>query len=164
MQLLATPYCEIQHDPERALVRVTRNERPYQSLDDLDVEISQVGAALAGVKGHWRLMVDLRAVAPRNDPAFEMAVARLRDCMFRHPERIALVVKTAVGALQVKRHVREDHVDAEVFEEETLALGYLLTPGKAARISDRPRGHTPVPRHYTPVSQQYELIQVGRRF
>ncbi|AKT39876.1 hypothetical protein [Chondromyces crocatus] len=154
MQLLATAYCTIEHDLSRSLVRLTRNAVPYRTIEELDGEIAVIGTVLDGVKGQWRLLVDLRSVPLRNDPAFEAASARLRDRMFRHASRIALVVKTAVGALQVKRHVREDHVDAEVFDDERLAMNYLLRP---------PSVGTSRRRSYMPTSG-YVLVQQGRRF
>lgn len=140
MRMLETDYCTIDFDSTRALLRFTRTDQPYRSIEDLEVETAEIGLTLDRLEGDFSLLVDLRAVPPRDDAAFEAAVVRLRRRMFARPARIAFVVRTAVGALQVKRHVREDGVVAEVFEDEALALAYLGAPtGEAVRpLTSRP--------------------------
>lgn len=145
MRLLETPYGTLDFDPTTTLVRFTRTDLPYQSIEDVEAETDLVGQALDSLQGTtWSLLSDLRAVAPRDDPAFEVVIARFRRRMFTGAARVALVVRTAVGALHVKRHLREDNVPGEVFEDEALALDYLLLwPDGAAR----PHTSRPPARH-----------------
>jgi hypothetical protein len=45
-----------------------------------------------------------------------------------------ILVRTAVGALQVKRHMREDGCAVEVFTQEAAALAYLAQRGTPERV------------------------------
>src|SRR5690349_14041960 len=110
MRLHETPYGTLDFDPTTVLVRFTRTDLPYQSIEDVDTETDLVGQALDSLPQGWSLLADLRAVAPRDDPAFEVAIARFRRRMYGGAARVALLVRTAVGALHVKRHLREDNV------------------------------------------------------
>jgi len=122
--LLVTPYATLSLEGGRSLVRFVRTELPYASLEDIEREGNEVERALAKA-GKVRLLVDLRAVTPRDDPRFEVAIATFRRKVFGGGKRAAIVVRTAVGALQVKRHMREDGFAVEVFTEEAEALAFL---------------------------------------
>jgi hypothetical protein len=123
-RLLRTPYCTIDWDGARSLVRFVRTRLPYASIADIVHEGTEVERALESV-GRSRLLVDLRAVVPRNDPDFEVAIAAFRRKIFRGGGRMAILVRTAVGALQVKRHMREDGFHVEVFSQEDEALSFF---------------------------------------
>jgi hypothetical protein len=144
-RVLTTPYCAMTWDRTRSIMRFTRNETPYPSVQRLEQERVDVEHTL-DAWGRSRLLVDLRAAAPRNDPAFEAAIAGFRRGLFRGGKRMAVLVRTAVGALQVKRHMREDGIDAEVFLDEEEALAYLDIPIGVARYglgSYRSQASTP---------------------
>jgi hypothetical protein len=125
MRLLVTRHHAIDTDQARMLVRITRLSAPFESIEEIDLEAARLGSVLDRLHGEWRILIDLRAVPLRNDPAFESAVPRLRRRIFTGAARAALLVRTAVGALQVTRHIREDHATAEVFDDEARALAYL---------------------------------------
>lgn len=125
-RLLDTPYCSLEWDSARAIVRFTRSELPYASIADIEEDGIAIQRALERA-GKLRLLVDLRPVVPRNDPGFELAISTFRRRVVGGRERVAILVRTAVGALQVKRHVREDGSCAEVFTSEEEALSYLET-------------------------------------
>jgi hypothetical protein len=136
--LLETPYCSIETDPHGGFYRFTRTERPYPSSAAVEAEANAIERVLDKY-GRPRLLVDLRAAAPRNDPGFEVAVAKLRHNLFKGSERSAILVKTAVGALQVKRHMREDGFSVEVFQTEEDAIAHLEGhPDSASRGSSLP--------------------------
>ncbi|MCC6876326.1 MAG: hypothetical protein IT378_18605 [Sandaracinaceae bacterium] len=109
------------------VVLLTRTARPFDTIADVEREYGAVVAALGRVpKARGSLVVDLRDAPPRNDPAFEDAVARLRKRIFEGFARTAVVVRTASGKLQVQRHAKDDHHAVEVFtslEEALTALG-----------------------------------------
>ncbi|HJK91845.1 MAG TPA: hypothetical protein RMH26_14010, partial [Polyangiaceae bacterium LLY-WYZ-15_(1-7)] len=92
---------------EPGVVWVCRTAAAYPDLDALDAEHVAVERALEPVRGHG-LLVDLRETAGRNDPAFEERMRTHRAMIFRDFARAAVVVRTAIGALQVKRHMSED--------------------------------------------------------
>jgi hypothetical protein len=124
--LLDHPCCSVTLEPEGRLVRFTRTEAPYASLDDLVDVHERIGEALDRV-GRERhvLLVDMRAAALNNDPAFEKAAARGRQILVRGFPRFAVLVQTAIGALNVGRHLREDKLPGDVFTDEATAIHYL---------------------------------------
>jgi hypothetical protein len=71
------------------------------------------------------LLVDLRSSPVRNDPEWEQAASQLRPKLFGGFPRVAVLVKTAVGALQVKRYARDDGLDLHIFHDEEKALAFL---------------------------------------
>ena len=60
----------------------------------------------------------------RNDSAFESASADLAKLQSRF-DRTAMLVKTAVGALQMSRLQRERNIRLNVFSDEKDALDFL---------------------------------------
>ena len=113
-------------DAARGVLRFTRTEVPYASLQDIvDIHL-RIGRVFdrLGRERHT-LLVDMRRAVLNNKPEFEQAAARGRTILVRDFRRVAVVVQTAVGALQVGRHLREDRVPGEVFTDEAAALEYL---------------------------------------
>ena len=51
---------------------------------------------------------------------------RLRPRLFGGFERVALLVRSAVGLLQIQRHLREDGVSAHVDTDEAALMAALL--------------------------------------
>ncbi len=126
MIALETPYYTIETELGGQLVRVRRSATPYPTLFEMERDFDEICAALDQIgRERKRLLVDLRSGPRRNDPAFEEAMGRLRPRLFRGFPHSAALVRTAVGALQVKRHMREDGVAAEVFYEEQEAIDWL---------------------------------------
>ena len=72
------------------------------------------------------LVVDLRAAPGRNDDAYEVAVAPFRRALLESAQRVAVLVRTRVGALQVARHAREDGLDVFVTDDEAAARAHAL--------------------------------------
>jgi len=122
--LFATPYGSICWDAKRALARFVRSELAYASVEDIEREGLEVERALKKA-GKIRLLIDLRAATPRNDPSFEVAIAQFRHKLLGGGQRVAILVRTAMGALQVKRHMREDGIQVEVFTQEEEAIAFL---------------------------------------
>jgi hypothetical protein len=56
---------------------------------------------------------------------FEKVLDEFRKQLMIGFAKVAVLVKTSVGKLQVTRMTREDGVDARVFENEAEALAYL---------------------------------------
>ncbi|MCR9165564.1 MAG: hypothetical protein ACE37F_00920 [Nannocystaceae bacterium] len=76
-------------------------------------------------RGSLRVLVDLRAAHGRNDAEFEAAIDPHRRRLFRSGNAMAVLNKTQVGAMQIRRHLRADGVDALVFEDENDAKKWL---------------------------------------
>lgn len=143
--LLETPYVTIRWNATRSFACFVRSELPFATRADIESEGIKVEHALERA-GKIRLLVDLRAVTPRNDPGFEAAIAKFRSKLFGGGQRIVILVRTAVGALQVKRHMREDGFSVEVFTQEEEAIVFLekrssvCTSRSSAGPASRPAG------------------------
>lgn len=86
------------------------------------------------------LLIDWREGPLRNDAPFEEALRRSMPKIIRNYRNVAVLVRSAVGALQVKRHFREANLVGEVFQDEADALEFLR--GGMGAMSRRP---TPIP-------------------
>jgi len=119
-------YIVLRHDTNRKLVIVTRTSEPYagtEALADTFVQMDQSIAYLS--RPRTMLLIDSRRAPPRNDPAFEVEFARLRKHFLRDFQKIATIVQTAVGILQVSRQGRVDDTAIGVFTDPSEALSYL---------------------------------------
>lgn len=151
--LLETPYATIRWNTTRSFARFVRSDLPFATIADIEIEGIKVERALEKA-GNIRLLVDLRAVTPRNDPGFEASIAKFRSKLFGGGQRIVILVRTAVGALQVKRHMREDGFPVEVFTDEEAAIVFLerrssvCTSRSSAGPASRPSGERRAVRMY----------------
>jgi hypothetical protein len=131
--LLATPHGTLTWDMNHSIGRFVRTSVAYASAADIAREAVLIERALEKA-GQIRLLVDLRAASPRNDPAFEADIVKLRRKLCGGGQKVAILVCTAMGALQVKRHMREDGFAVEVFTQEAAALAYLAQRATSERV------------------------------
>lgn len=103
--------------------RLTRTDRVFEDLHELaaahDALLPELARARSGP-----LLVDLRDAKGRNDPSFERAMAGYRRAMFEGFPTVVVLVRTAIGKLQVQRHFVEDGLGGAVIttsEEEAEA-------------------------------------------
>ncbi|MDI1432288.1 hypothetical protein [Polyangium sorediatum] len=140
---LETPYHVVETDGSGHILIMRRTPRDYPDTWMMEQDLEAVIATLDEIgRDRKKLLVDLREGPRRNDPQFEDTMRRFRPRLFRGFRGAAIIVKTAVGALQVKRHLREDGAGAEVFHDEAEALEYLRgqsVRGEAPPVSLAPR-------------------------
>jgi hypothetical protein len=124
--MLSDPCCIVGIDPGTPIIRFVRTELPYPSLEDFVLLHEKVGRVFnrVGRRNH-ALLVDMRRAPMNNDPRFEAAAGPARATLVRDFSRVAVLVRTAIGALQVQRHVREDELECPVFQSELGAIEYL---------------------------------------
>jgi hypothetical protein len=140
-EMLSDPYCIVGADPGTWIVRFVRTGVPYPSLEDFELQHEKVARVFdrLGRRKH-ALLVDFRRAPMNNDPRFEEAAARARSVLIRDFARVAVLVQTAIGALQVKRHAREDGLECLVFQDEPGAVEYLsqadMDPAPTSRVKD----------------------------
>lgn len=147
--LLDHPCCTVSLDPSRGILRFTRTEVPYASLEEVVDVHRQVGRIFDRLgRDRHTLLVDMRRATLNNKPEFETAASRARAFLVRDFRRVAVLVRTAVGALQVGRHLREDGVPGEVYTDEATAIDYLgrleqepPSSGISSSKRDGPFGH-----------------------
>ena len=124
--LVTNSYFRLTFEGDRLLVRFVRTRQPFPSLDAIDQAFEPACDALDRQgRNRCTAFADLRDAPLNNDPLFEQVMGRWRQRMFKGFARVAFLVRTVSGSLQVKRHVREDGVDGmQVFMDEATALAY----------------------------------------
>lgn len=75
------------------------------------------------------VLVDVRDAPMLSNDGFEIEAAKVIDAMASDFERSALLVRTAVGALQVRRIAKTNPFRLELFEDEAAAIAYLTGNG-----------------------------------
>ena len=100
-------YWQARVDGDVLLAR--RTEKPstetaafLQSFEGLHLAVGDSDPAGFG------LILDIRASIGRNDPEFEEGLQERRRALFRSFRNSAIIVRTAVGRLQVQRHIDDD--------------------------------------------------------
>ncbi|WP_437585436.1 hypothetical protein [Sorangium sp. So ce1000] len=148
--LLQNDHLTVTLDQEMSIVRSTRSELPYPSPDEFIRVHSEALQAYESLdRGSLGHLIDLRRAPMNNDPAFEAATMRTRSMLVSEFACVAIVVRTAVGALQVNRLLREENNDhVVVFQDDDVAVGYVLDElGKQVRRSSVPPRSRPRSSH-----------------
>lgn len=97
-------------EPFGAGHRLTRTEQAFENLAELAAAHDALLPQLTRLRSA-PLLVDLREAKGRNDPSFEQAMAAYRRTMFQGFPAVVVLVRTAIGKLQVQRHFVEDGLD-----------------------------------------------------
>jgi hypothetical protein len=127
--LLDLPHMRVLIDRSLGLVRYERTALSFDDVESIEVtHDSIVRSVEAYDRSRLVLLVDLREGPARNDPAFEVAMARHRPRILGGYRRVASLVRTAVGKLQVGRHMRDDGLVFQISHDEEEAMRYLLAP------------------------------------
>lgn len=120
-------------DEERRLVRRTRTALGFPSLEAAQADYEAMLESYEHIdRPEYALLIDVRAAPPRNDPAFEKMVRAYHDRLYSGFRRLATLVKTQAGKLQVTRLFQRSSFAMRVFhDDEAGALEYLSSPGEA---------------------------------
>ena len=125
-EIYRNPYIVLRYDQGRRFLVVTRLPEHYPSIEILRETFAQLDAAMAHIfRPKTVLLIDSRRSPARNDATFEVEFGRLRKYFLRDLQKIATLVQTAVGVLQVARHMRLDEVSVGVFTDVGEALAHL---------------------------------------
>jgi hypothetical protein len=129
-ELISNPYAQLAVDPETGIALYVRTSTPYPSVAWVERVHEQLSAALDGIgRARHGLLVDLREAPLTNDPLFEQVMRTCRPRLLRGFAKVAALVRTASGSLQVKRFAREDGIEMGVFLDEGAALAFLVDAG-----------------------------------
>jgi hypothetical protein len=125
-----SPYFSVKADDEHRIVRIVRSAQVYPDIETLNAANARRLQVINEFRGkHYKLLLDARLGPMRNDPAFEAAAMESRNATFKVFDRVAILVKTAVGALQMQRLQTTQKVPegtARTFEnDEAAALKFL---------------------------------------
>jgi sulfite reductase (NADPH) flavoprotein alpha-component len=91
-----------EHFKERVVV-LCRTPIPFESLSVLVKENEAVLALIRQEHSSYGVIVDMRQAPARNDPAFEGAMRHLRETLTMRFARLAVLIESAAGVLQVNR-------------------------------------------------------------
>ena len=138
---LQTPYFTVHSDSAGFVVRIQRTNVDYPDIPAMERDMEAINAALDRLgRERKNLCIDWREGPLRNDAPFEEALRRSMPRLVRGYRGVAIIVRSAVSALQIKRQLREAGLGGEVFQDEADALDYLR--GTSGVMSRRP---TPIP-------------------
>lgn len=126
--LLSTDHAVITLDEESGIVKLVRLETPFAEPEEAARMTDAAFGAIRGAGGRdARLLVDMRRGPGRNDPDFERTMYPHFARHLPRFARIAVVVRSAAGRLQLQRLMRAVGVTgADVFFTEEEARAFLL--------------------------------------
>lgn len=128
-ELFKSPHIRLCHDTSHDVVVITRSALNYNSVVELNDTFAKMElAAQAVVKPRTVLFIDSRLAPLRNDPVFEAAFDENRQRFTKGFKKVSVLVKTAVGKLQIQRHSKMDGIPMGVFTDPLDALAYLELP------------------------------------
>lgn len=132
-EALRNSYFVVNVDDEGQLIVLTRTAEPFPTVHVALAEWDAINASLDKVGRKDRcLLVDLRQGPARNDPGFEQAMRKVVARIHNGFVRNAVLVRLAAGALQIRRHAREDGIGRMVTDSEEVAFAYLREGGTGA--------------------------------
>jgi hypothetical protein len=110
------------------VIRITRLATPFRDAEDVEKACRPLQDCLNLLgRARMRLLIDSREAVGNNDPASEANFAAHRKAMSAGFPRVAVLVKSTIGLLHVKRLLASDgtpHII--VFNEEADAMAYLI--------------------------------------
>jgi len=113
-------------DESQKLVRVIRSPVVFDTVPTVIKAWREVDTALpSSMRKGLSLMVDLRQAPSRNDPEFERAIRTVLPEIRKGFRMIGVLVRSAVGGLQVSRMGRADGVVELISSNEPEMLKYL---------------------------------------
>ncbi|HKP61372.1 MAG TPA: hypothetical protein VJV78_31805 [Polyangiales bacterium] len=130
MEAWTDGYIELEIHDDTKLVRQKRTAKQYESVAVLQSSTRQLVERMRGVsRGEYCLLHDIRSARGRAEPDFEAAIVREVASMSDGFKRLAVLVATQVGRLQVKRlRPSADRQAVRIFLDESEALQWLREP------------------------------------
>ncbi len=143
-ELFRSSHLVVMREEGGRVIRARRTLSPFASAADMyAVEAQFLRAVPIRERFGVSVLVDVRDAPMLANDGLELEAAKVIDAMASEFERSALLVRTAVGALQVRRIARTTQFRLELFEDEAAAIAYLMGSGPppgsvAARRSSLP--------------------------
>lgn len=126
MQLLVeTEYMRVEHDADRSILLITRNAQPFPSIEAATQENASVARQSRHVPARF-LILDSRLAPGRNDDSFESAMRPVFTSYVARYERVAMIVQTAIGRLQMQRLSRTSPIPVGVCATLEEAIAFVL--------------------------------------
>ncbi len=110
-------------------VVIRRTSTRHRELHEVGTAFASIYAQLEGEElSRLPLLVDLRAVIGRNDDSFEEELAPHRRRLLTSFARAGILVRSTIGAMQLRRLVSSEGIEIEVFSSEADGLRWLRSP------------------------------------
>jgi len=157
---LQTPYFIVHSDAVGLVVRLQRTGLDFPDISTMERDMDTIVVALDRLGRERKgLCIDWREGPLRNDTPFEDALRRVMPRLVRGYRAAAVLTRSAVGVLQVKRLFRESNHAGEVFQDESEAMDYLRA--SAGVMSRRP---TPFPAYdrSVPTNSRGDKLSTGQ--
>lgn len=122
--LVSTDYWLMEEMASRKVVLLKRHAVAVDSIEELIRQNHKIIALMRPEHADYGIIVDMRQAPSRNDPEFEDAMSQMRSEIFRHYARVAVLVTSAVGVLQVNRMARDEGADTFATQSEVAAFRY----------------------------------------
>lgn len=122
-------YMDLSLDRDRGLARMRRSDRSI-TLGTAPLVIQRFAQDLerlipSTTRRSFRLLVDSRE-APRADPELESTLSGQMNPIMMQFACVAILIKTPIGILQMRRLLRGWSTPADVFSDEAEAIIWLL--------------------------------------
>jgi hypothetical protein len=127
--IMQSDFFQVEYEAENDLMIVRRRSKSIDSLDSIPIVM---GAMLTAIERFPAagLLLDMRDGPSRNDPQFEGAAAPHILQLVTRFDRVAVLVRTAVGKLQIHRLSKDLRKGARSFLDEEEARRFLLTDSR----------------------------------
>lgn len=120
-------YIAVFADLSGKLVRLQRSNLPHPTPADFERSFRQAAVAVDRIGRTDRVMlIDVREALGRNEPEFDAAMRRIRPIVEAKMLRVAVLLRSSAGLLQMKRINQEDGVWRMLTMNEQEALDFLL--------------------------------------
>ena len=111
---------------ERSWIAVIERSAQPTHDEELAAVFAPVEKAFARIaRERYALLIDVRAAPGRNDPEFEKKFEPVRQNLQKGFRRIAILVRSTSGKLQVQRYGRADNLPSGVFDDPAAAVKWL---------------------------------------
>lgn len=130
-ELLRNEYIGVTLEFGGRVVRIVRSAVSYPSPEAAERAYEPLYLILDRIGRSDRcLLNDQRLAIGRNDAVYEAAFARIRSRTIPGFRRIATLVQSKVGLLQLGRMIREDRVERLASDNEAEILAYFGVAGQ----------------------------------
>ncbi len=116
---------------EKHVIRLVRSDQPMTTAQEVDWSFVNIDAALVGLPlEKWSILLDMRLAKPAPNPEVEQALRTNRRKLCERVARIAILVGSGAGLLQVRRMVQASPDDRiRGFTEEQEAMDWVCPGG-----------------------------------
>lgn len=106
--LLTSDLWTVKAQAEQQVVSLIRSSHRVSGAQEVTQSFNEIREALAerDVDG-WGLLIDMRQAIPSQDPEIEDAFRRNRKVLKRRFSRLAILLRSATGVLQVQRMLKK---------------------------------------------------------